>query len=90
MNLDRSLDDIISENRTSGAAGGGGGGKVGKPRGNSRAAPYKGGAAGKTCNNCGALGHLAGNCPEPNQCHCCGSTAHTVRSSHCLLLRRAS
>ena len=74
MDLDRSLDDIISENR----GGGGNGGKAGKERG-SRAAPYKSGGGGKTCNNCGEFGHLAGACPEPNQCHACGSTAHAVR-----------
>ena len=34
--------------------------------------------AGKTCNNCGEFGHLAGACPEPNQCHACGSTDHSV------------
>lgn len=28
--------------------------------------------------NCGTLGHLAGQCPEPSQCHACGSTAHAV------------
>jgi len=32
----------------------------------------------KTCNNCGVFGHLAGACPEPSQCHACGSTAHAV------------
>ena len=75
MDLDRSLDDIIAENR---GGRGGTGGKAGKARGD-RAAPYKSG--GKTCNNCGALGHLAGACPEPNQCHACGSTSHAVRLS---------
>merc|ERR1719487_2247606 len=35
-------------------------------------------AADKVCNNCGWKGHLAKDCPEPAQCHCCGSTSHAI------------
>ena len=35
-------------------------------------------AANKRCNNCGVVGHLAGQCPDPPQCHACGSTEHAV------------
>merc|ERR1719502_2353880 len=38
----------------------------------------KGSVATKTCNNCGALGHIAGQCTKPPQCHCCGSTKHQL------------
>ena len=61
--------------------GAGGKAKVGGRGGcrdNRSSKPYarggKGGA--KACNNCGVIGHLAGQCPEPAQCHACGSTAH--------------
>lgn len=33
----------------------------------------------RVCNNCSAVGHIAGQCPEPSQCHCCGSIEHAVR-----------
>ena len=38
-----------------------------------------GGGGGKACDNCQQVGHLAAKCPNPAQCHCCGSTAHSKR-----------
>ena len=83
--LDMSLDDLISSDRR--------GGKASSTRADKKSArpsPYGVGgmnriaggktfAGSKTCNNCGARGHLAGQCPEAAQCHCCGSTAHSVK-----------
>ena len=82
MNLDMSLDDMISSGRR--------GGKASSSRADkksARSAPYGVGgmnriaggktfAGSKTCNNCGARGHLAGQCPEAAQCHCCGGIDH--------------
>ncbi|KAL3906701.1 MAG: hypothetical protein SGPRY_010453 [Prymnesium sp.] len=78
--LDLSLDELIAKDRV------GSGGK------SSRAAtrparfastPYERRpkvleSKTKTCNNCGVMGHLAGQCPRPLQCHACGSVAHAV------------
>ena len=56
----------------------GGKAKGGRGRGaREDAGPYNRTGA-KACNNCGEIGHLAGACPEPSQCHACGSTAHSV------------
>ncbi|KAL1528117.1 hypothetical protein AB1Y20_009481 [Prymnesium parvum] len=71
--LDMSLDEIIAKEH---AGSGGKSRNRGSYRGRAATAPYDNKA--KTCNNCGVLGHLAGQCPEPPQCHACGSTAHAV------------
>ena len=33
----------------------------------------------QACDNCQHVGHLAAQCPNPPQCHACGSTAHAKR-----------
>ena len=85
MNLDMSLDDMISSGRR--------GGKASSSRADKKSArsePYGVGgmnriaggktfAGSKTCNNCGARCHLAGQCPEAAQCHCCGGIDHAVK-----------
>ena len=38
-----------------------------------------GGGGAKACDNCQQVGHLAAQCPNPAQCHCCGSTQHAKR-----------
>lgn len=61
-----------------GKGGGGGKAKGGRGRGaREDAGPYNRTGA-KACNNCGQIGHLAGACPMPAQCHACGSEAHSV------------
>ena len=88
MNLDMSLDDMISSGRRGGKASSAGADKKSARR--SASAPYGVGgmnriaggktfAGSKTCNNCGARGHLAGQCPEAAQCHCCGGIDHAVK-----------
>ena len=80
--LDMSLDDMIKRDRASGGKGG----KARPPSGarhkgaRKDAAPYarSSNPAFKACNNCGEIGHLAGKCLAPAQCHACGSTEHAV------------
>jgi len=79
---DMSRDDLIRQDRPAKGSGGKAKKATGGRGTRASAAPYaRGGGKGggpKACNNCGVVGHLAGQCTEPAQCHACGSTAHAV------------